>query len=257
MIIYYILGFLYCINGALDYPTACDCQEHVNQTSCESHYCLWQEEKCKVAECNQRSLDNCINASQFLSQTPHYCYINNQRCEKLNSCEDIQISLKNVQKAREQCQLYQCALDLVTGYCFKPEKCDEIYDQYTCDSFLIAKSNPLQIDSICYWDKSCKTRTSFIKDCESIQDQDVCLQGGCQYENDQCKEINCNSRSIKDCNGEYVDHQGKVLVCYENNDKCEQIQTQTLHKALCNSMIGHTFKDQQCQKCISYSEHWK
>ncbi|CAK61729.1 unnamed protein product (macronuclear) [Paramecium tetraurelia] len=257
MIIFYIFGFLYCINAALDYPTACDCKEHIDQDACEGHNCHWAQSECRVSECDERSLSNCTSASQFLSQNPYYCFIKNGRCEKLSKCEDIQISQSNVGQAREQCQLYQCAYDLVSGYCFKPEKCDDIYDQFTCDSFLIAKSSPLEIDSICYWDKKCKARSSFINNCKSIYDKDVCQQGGCQFENDQCKEIDCINRSIKECNGEYVDHQGKVFVCYENSDKCEKIETEKLHKEVCNSMIGHTYKDKQCKKCISYADHWK
>lgn len=35
------LSFLYCISASLDYPTACDCSEHLNEEACKSHSCHW------------------------------------------------------------------------------------------------------------------------------------------------------------------------------------------------------------------------
>ncbi|CAD8122454.1 unnamed protein product [Paramecium sonneborni] len=253
---YLFLAILYSIDAKINYPTACDCNEHVNQESCEAHLCFWNQNECRIPECNERTLENCIKGSQFLSSHPKYCYIKNGNCVELNNCEQLQI-INNPKLAREQCQLFQCAYDLVSGYCFKAEKCNQIYDKDTCNSYIIAQNNPLTLETFCYWDGQCKERNSFIQNCESIKDQDVCEQAGCSFDNKVCQEIECNNLKINDCNWELVNNEGKTFVCQIIEQKCEKVEVQNLKKAICNKLIGHTFVNNECRRCNSYAQNSK
>ncbi|CAD8100940.1 unnamed protein product [Paramecium primaurelia] len=256
MKLYILFTILYCINASINYPTACDCNEHDNQESCEAHKCFWNQNECRISECNERTLENCIKASQFLSSNPKYCYIKNDNCVELNSCEQLQI-VENPKIAREKCQLFQCAYDLVSGYCFKAEKCDQIYDKDTCNSYLIAQSHPLSLESFCYWDGTCKERKNWIQNCELINEQDVCEQAGCRYNNKVCQEIECENLSNKECNGEYVNNLGNTFLCQLIDQKCQKVEISNLNKIICNKLIGHTFGNNKCRKCISYAQHSK